>query len=263
MRRDTMRKLMVMAICMVFMGMMPLADAWGEELIVSAAASLTAVMTDIGNEYEKIHPDTQVIFNFAASGSLLQQMVHGAPVDVFASANQLFMNRAEEEGLILRETRRDFVRNSIVLAVPAKSTLNLRGLNDLYRKEVLTIVVGNPDVVPAGRYARQALTMAGMWDTLVPKMVYANSVSQVLDYLKRDEVEAGLFYSTDAFRGGAEVEVVCEVVGHDPIIYPIAVSQSCSRTTLAKSFLEYVCGNQAGDIFREHGFQPLVNNTKR
>ena len=262
MRRYTSRKLLVVALCMVFMGMMPQGDAWGEELIVSAAASLTAVMTDIGSEYEKIHPDTQVIFNFAASGSLLQQMVHGAPVDVFASANQLFMNRAQEQGLILKETRRDFVRNTIVLAVPAKSPVAVHNLTDLGGKEVLTIAVGNPEVVPAGRYARQALTRAGLWDTLAGKMVYANSVSQVLDYLKRGEVEAGLFYATDAVRGGAEVRVVCEVAGHDSIVYPIAVSSSCNKTTQAISFLGFVCSSQAGDIFRRHGFQLLADTVR-
>ena len=136
------------------------ASAMAADLIVSAAASLTNAFTDIGREFERTHPDTKVLFNFAGSGQLLQQIAKGAPVDVFASADQETMDKAEAQGLVEEGTRANFVRNSLVVVVPANSTLSIASLNDLTKSEIRHIAVGTPESVPVGRYSKAARRVA-------------------------------------------------------------------------------------------------------
>ena len=226
----------------------------GQELIVSAAASLTNAMKEVSAQFEKTHPGDKILCNFAASGSLLQQMAKGAPVDVFAAADQKTMNQAQEKKLIVPDTRKNFVSNRLVLIVPMDSKLTLSGLKDLTRPEVKRIGVGNPATVPAGRYAKQALEKAGLWDQLSPRFILAESVRQVLDYVRRGEVDAGLVYSTDAAIAKGKVKVVQTVTEHAPILYPIAVTVSTDKKTLAQSFVDFVLSPPAQEIFHRFGF---------
>lgn len=249
------KTLVVTLLCMVGGGKSDLADT---EIIVSAAASLTNAMTEVGKVFEQEYPDVNIVFNFASSGSLLQQMAHGAPVDVFASANQKFMDDAADKGLILAETRRDFVRNTLVLAVPMDSAKVINGMADLRSDQILWIAIGNPQSVPAGRYAREALQRYHLWKILTDKFVYANSVRQVLDYLRRGEVDAGLLYATDAMIGGKAVKVVAKVEKHQAIIYPIAVAQSTRNFKAATRFVEFVVSVRGQGILSGFGFTPFT-----
>jgi molybdate transport system substrate-binding protein len=227
-----------------------------EEIIVSAAASLTNAMTEVGQQFENANPDVKIVLNFASSGSLLQQMIHGAPVDVFASANQAFMNKAEENNLVLAGTRKDFVRNNLVLVVPADSKLPIKAIADLLLPEVKRISLGNPDFVPAGQYAREALTNSGLWEKLSETFIYGNTVRQVLDYVSRKEVDVGLIFATDAKIGGEKVKVSMNVANYAPIIYPIAVLASSKHPELAKRFVNFVLSNTGQETFAKFGFEP-------
>ncbi|MFA5110223.1 MAG: molybdate ABC transporter substrate-binding protein [Desulfobaccales bacterium] len=225
-----------------------------QELIVSAAASLTNAFPEIGKSFEKRHPGTKVIFNFAASGPLLQQIAQGAPVDVFASADQKTMNQAQEKGLIAPASRKNFVSNTLVLIVPEKSGLSLAALKDLASAEVKRVALGNPDTVPVGRYTREALTQAGLWETLTPKFIYGESVRQVLDYVSRGEVDAGFVFATDAAIAKGKVKTVTAVQGHQPIVYPVALVAASPKQPLAQSFLDSVVSPEAQEIFQRYGF---------
>jgi molybdate transport system substrate-binding protein len=226
----------------------------GQELIVSAAASLTNAMKEVAAQYEKAHPGTKVVCNFAASGVLLQQMAKGAPVDVFAAADQKTMNQAQEKKLIVPATRKNFVSNRLVLIVFMDSKLTLSGLQDLTGPQVKRVAVGNPATVPAGRYAKQALEKAGLWEKLSPKYVLAESVRQVLDYVRRGEVDAGLVYSTDAAIAKGKVKVIQRVTEHAPILYPIAVTVATDKKALAQSFVDFVLSPTAQATFKKFGF---------
>ena len=245
---------------LVFVLLLGAAVLWGtpaaadQELIVSAAASLTNAMKEVAAQYDKAHPGTKAVCNFAASGVLLQQMAKGAPVDVFASADQKTMNQAQEKKLIIPATRKNFVSNRLVLIVPMDSKLTLNGLKDLTGPQVKRIAVGNPATVPAGRYAKEALVSAGLWDKLSPKFVLAESVRQVLDYVRRGEVDAGLVYSTDAAIAKGKVKVVQTVTEHAPILYPIAVTASTGKKALAQTFVDFVVSPPAQEIFKKFGF---------
>jgi molybdate transport system substrate-binding protein len=247
------------SIIMLFLGAMIIWDAPSladQELIVSAAASLTNALKEVGGQFEKNHPGTKILCNFAASGSLLQQIAQGAPVDVFASADQKTMNQAQEKGLIVPASRKNFVSNILVLIVPLDSQLALGGLQDLTQPEVKRVAVGNPATVPAGRYTQEALVKAGLWDKLMSKFILAESVRQVLDYVSRGEVDTGFVYSTDAAIARGKVKVMQTVEAPALILYPLAVTAVTKKKALAQSFLDFILSPAAQEIFKRYGFGP-------
>jgi len=225
-----------------------------QELTVSAAASLTNAFPEIGKSFEQQHPGTQVIFNFAASGPLLQQIAQGAPVDVFASADQKIMNQAQEKGLLVPASRKNFVSNTLVLIVPQDSKLTLAGPQDLVLPAVKRVAVGNPATVPVGRYAQETLTQGRVWEAVTPKLILGESVRQVLDYVSRGEVDAGFVFATDAAIAKGKVKTVAEVQGHQPIIYPVAIVAASPKKALAQAFLDFLSAPDSVAIFSKYGF---------
>jgi molybdate transport system substrate-binding protein len=229
-------------------------SALAEELIVSAATSLTHAFTEIGKNYKQAHPGTKIVFNFAASGALLAQIAQGAPVDVFASADQETMDKAQVQKLIVSETRVNFANNNLVLVAPAASSLAVSKLADLNKQEVKRIAIGNPDTVPNGRYAREALQAAGLWETLTPKFIYTNDVRQSLSYVERGEVEAGFVFATDAEIEKDSVKVALKVDTPIPIVYPMAVVAGSQHASLAKAFSAYVTSPPGKAVMKRYGF---------
>ena len=223
-----------------------------QEIVVSAAASLTNAFTQIGKDFEGANPGVKVIFNFAASGPLLQQIVQGAPVDVFASADLETMDEARQKGAVDASTVFDFAGTKLVLVAPKGSPL--KGLKDLSGGFVRRIAVGKPETVPAGRYTEEALEKDGMWGGLEPKFIYAASVRQVLDYVARGEVDAGFVYETDAAIMPDKLKLVCEVGGHKRVVYPIAAVTSSKNPVLARKFMEYVLGSKGQAVLAGYGF---------
>ena len=116
------------------------------------------------------------------------------------------------------------------------------------------MALGNPETVPVGRYTREALTKAGLWETLKPKFIYGESVRQVLDYVSRGEVDAGFVFATDAAIAKGKVKTVAEVQGHQPIIYPVALVAASQKQALAQSFVDFVLSPPAQEIFLRFGF---------
>lgn len=228
--------------------------AMAADLTVSAAASLTNAFQELKPLFEKANPGVNVLNNFAASGALLKQMAEGAPVDVFVSADQETMDQAVEKKLIDVPTRRDFVANSLVMIVPSDSKLGLEKAADLEKQGVERIAVGNPDSVPAGRYTRQSLTQAGLYDALKAKYVLASSVRQVLDYVSRGEVQAGFVYKTDALVAKDKVKIVGEMAGHSPITYPIAALAASARKAEAKKYMDFLNTPEAQAVLVKYGF---------
>jgi molybdate transport system substrate-binding protein len=224
------------------------------ELVVSAAASLTNAFTDIGHEFESTHAGTKVLFNFAGSGQLLQQIAKGAPVDVFASADQETMDKAEAEGLVEAGTRADFVSNALVVVVPIDSKLLLTSLNDLAKSEFHHVAIGNPESVPVGRYSKSVLVASGQWSVLEPKMVNTQNVRQSLDYASRGEVEAAFVYRTDAAILPDKVRIALEVPTQRPILYPIAVMKGSASKAGAGEFVAFVRSDAGRKILQKYGF---------
>jgi molybdate transport system substrate-binding protein len=186
---------------------------------------------------------------------LLQQMAKGAPVDVFATADQETMDEAGRQGLLAAGERQDFVRNTLVVIVPADSKLALGGLSDLQQPDVARIAVANPASVPVGRYAKGALDKAGLWSAIEAKAVGTQNVRQSLDYVTRGEVDAGFVYATDAAVMKDKVRVAFEVRVDTPILYPIARTAGSTNAEEAGSFVAHVLSPAGQAVLSKHGFQ--------
>lgn len=232
------------------------AVACAGDLVVSAAASLTDAFQAVGTAYEARHPGTHVVFNFAASDVLLQQIDNGAPVDVFASADEKAMDRAVAATLVDPPTRNDFASNALVLIVPADSRLPIAGPADLRDGAVRRVAFGDPASVPAGRYTRAALERLGLWDVVSAKSVLAENVRQGLDYVSRGEVEAGFVFATDATIAKGRVNVVATVPTPAPIRYPLAVVNGAAHGAEARAFEAFVLSADGAAILRRFGFGP-------
>ncbi len=230
--------------------------AGAEEVVVSAAASLTDAFRDIESAFEAAHPDVDVVLNLASTGVLYRQISQDAPVDVFAAANPKWMARAVADGFTTAAAVVVFARNTLVLAVPAENAAGIRRLDDLSRDKVQRIGIGSPATVPAGAYARKALAAQGIYQGLQPKLIFCEHVRQVLDYLARGELDGGFIYRTDARRAGADVVNVAEVPLAQPITYPIAVLTGRAVSDRAQVFVDFVTGAKCAALLAARGFQP-------
>jgi molybdate transport system substrate-binding protein len=240
-----------LALCLVSAGA---PSAWAADITVSAAASLTNAFQDIGREFEAANPGSKILFNFGSSGQLVQQITRGAPVDAFAAADQESMDRAEKGGAIERASRFNFVRNEMVVVVPADSAAGASGLADLKGSAFARIAIGNPDSVPAGRYAKLALDKGALWDVLKEKMINTQNVRQALDYVVRGEADAGFVYATDARLLPARVKVAFKVDVPANILYPVAATRGGDNQRGGLAFVEFLKTETAQRILARYGF---------
>ncbi len=250
----SLRKLSCLLVAGALLSCAFVGQALAAELYVSGAASLTNAFDEAKAAFEKKNPDVKVLTNYAASNPLLKQMQEGAPVDVFATADQQTMDKAQAAKLIKPESRKNFALNDLVMIVPADSKFTFKDVKGLCMDSVKKIAVGNPDSVPAGRYTKASLTKAGIWEKLQPKYIMAASVRQALDYVSRGEVDAGFVYRTDALKAGGKVKIVSIVEGHDPVLYPVAVALTGKNQADGQKFVDFVTGPEGQAILKKYGF---------
>ncbi len=234
------------------------ADADRPAIVVFAAASLTNVLQDLGDRFTK-ESAIPIKFSFAASSALAKQIESGAPADVFFSADIDWMDYLQKQKLIQIATRHDVLSNRLVLVAPADSRIELKigprfplaaGLG---RGRLAT---GDPDSVPVGRYARQALTKLGVWDAVESRLVRAENVRSALAFVDRGEAPLGIVYETDALID-KQVRVV-DVFPNDsysPITYPIALTMVAKAD--AAKFVDYIQGPIGTAAFTKYGFIAL------
>lgn len=238
----------------VLAGLLLAGGAEAADVTVSAASSLTNAFQEIARLFERDHPGTRVLLNFGASGQLAQQIIRGAPVDVFAAADEESMDRVAREGALDRASRRDFARNTMVLVVPADSTATLAAITDLRQPAVQRIAMGNPDSVPAGRYARLALEKAALWPALKERVVQTVNVRQALDYVGRGEADAAFVYATDVAAAFGRVRVAAAVDVPVPIRYPAALVRGGGNRKAGTAFLDYLASPPARAVLGRLGF---------
>ena len=169
------------------------------------------------------------------------------------------MDDLDQKDMIIKGTRKDFARNSLVLIIPTKSTIHLTSFNDLKRGEIQKIAIGNPKTVPAGRYAEEVLRYFNLWDGIKDRLIFAENVRQVLDYAARGEVDAGMVYSTDALVRAKETKIVAEAPeqSHRPVVYPIALVKGTKKEALAREFIAVVTSREGEKILERYGFRVL------
>lgn len=223
-----------------------------QDLTVSAAISLKASLEEIGPMFEKARPGTRLIFNFGSSGALQQQIQNGAPVDVFLSAAEKQMDILSAGDRLLAGTRRVVLTNTLVLIAPAGHEIprDLAGLRD---PAIRHIAIGEPQSVPAGQYAMEAIAAAGL--VLNDRFVFAKDVRQVLTYVAGGNADAGFVYLTD-IQSTIPVRVVAEIPAesHTPIVYSAAVIRTSPHPAAARAFVDFLTGPAARSVFVRAGF---------
>jgi molybdate transport system substrate-binding protein len=223
------------------------------ELTVSAAASLSDAMREVDAAYEKNHPSVNLRLNLGSSGTLAHEIEQGAPVDVFLSAAAKPMDELQAKGLIVAGSRRDLLRNSLVLIVPSDSKLN--SFEGLPAASVRVIALGDPASVPAGQYGQQTLTALHLWDAVRNKLVLAKDVRQVLTYVETGNADAGLVYATDAeISSKVRVAATAPESTHDAIVYPAAAVHTGRNEAAAQQFVDFLTSPEAKAIFVKRGF---------
>lgn len=227
-------------------------------LTIAAAASLKDAAEELKTVYCNEHQNVNITYNFASSGTLQKQIEEGAPCDLFISAGKKQMDAIAEKDLIIKETRKDLLGNDIVLITG--NDKNLSGFEGLADDGIEKISIGTPETVPAGKYAKEALTSLNLWDEIESKIVFAKDVRQVLTYVETGNVDAGLVYSSDAIQG-KNIKVVSSAPAdsHQPIVYPVAVLKRTQYEKEVTDFENFLFTETAGQIFEKSGFK-LLNN---
>lgn len=226
-------------------------DSGDEELLVSAAASLREVMTAVSEDFQKANPHLSLQLNFAGSGALRQQIEVGSPSEVFISAAREHVDRLSESGLVAPGDRRILARNQLVLV----STEGVRSLEDLQEETVTRVAIGDPRSVPAGKYARQWLESEGLWDRVEEKTVLCGDVRQVLSYVQRGEVDAGVVYSTDAKLLGLEPRWIASGPNAPEVVYEaVLVGGAREPRAVARQFFDYLASDTVVRELEAAGF---------
>lgn len=229
-----------------------------EKITVFAAASLTNALTEVGQKFYQQHK-SKTVFSFASSSTLARQIAQGAPAQVYLSANQKWMDYLAENDAVARDSKVTLLRNSLVLIAPSSaSPANITIDNNWQLGESLKsgrLAVGDPDHVPAGRYAKQALSYLNLWQQAEPLLARANSVRGALALVERGEAPLGIVYSTDAqlSKAVALVDTFPEN-SHNPIEYPLALVNK-QPTEGAKAFYQFLQTQDAKAIFSKYGFK--------
>lgn len=226
------------------------------EILISAAASLTDALNEMKDSFEKEHPAIAVQFNFGSSGKLAKQIEQGAPSDVFLSASKKDMDYLGEKELIIKESRVDFTHNKLVLIAQQESQAAYRSFKEIKTDEIQHIAMGEPDIVPAGQYAKQVLEAVHLWEFLQGKLVLGSDVRQVLTYVESGNAELGIVYSSDAvISKKVKVIAVADSQWHEPIVYPGAILAGTQHKEEAQAFLNYISSDRAKAILEKYGFE--------
>ena len=221
---------------------------------VFAAASLTDSLKEIAAAYEKQSGD-KIVFNFGASSTLARQIEEGAPADVFFSADEAKMDGLEKKGIILKETRKSRLSNSLVIVVASEKGAAIGDPKDLATDKVKRLALAEPRTVPAGIYAKEYLQRQNLWTAIEDKVVPTENVRAALSAVEAGNAEAGIVYKTDASIS-KKVKVAYEVPARDnpPISYPMAVAKETKQPEAAKRFLNHLNSENATKTFEKFGF---------
>ncbi|HEV2286366.1 MAG TPA: molybdate ABC transporter substrate-binding protein [Steroidobacteraceae bacterium] len=235
-----------------------------EALVVFAAASVTDALDEVGRAFTAA-TGVAVKPSFAASSVLAKQIEAGAPAEVFLSADGEWMDYLARRALLRAGTRRDLLGNELVLVAPAQSPVHLALAPHVDLAAALAggrLATGDPDSVPAGRYAQAALTHLGIWEQVAPHLVRAENVRNALEYVARGEAALGIVYRTDALaEKRVRVVAVFPADSHAPIVYPVALTSGAGAE--AAAFEDFLESAAAREIFTRYGFELPPLRTSR
>ena len=232
------------------------ADLGEQSILVAAAASLkNAYEDELIPMFEEQYPGVTVEGTYDSSGKLQTQIEEGLEADVFMSAATKQMKALDEEGMIAFDTIVNLLENKIVLIVPTGSDSKI----DSFEKigDAASIALGDPESVPAGQYAKEALTNLNVWDSIQDKVSFGTNVTEVLNQVAAASADAGIVYATDAASKADQVTVVAEAPEgslEKKVIYPVAVVKATAHEDAAKAFVDFLQTPEAIAVFESYGF---------
>lgn len=255
-----MRKFSILILLIISLMVASCSDGGGREpnnmtpLTVSAAVSLQEVLEDIKPMFEQDY-GVELTFNLGGSGTLARQIQQGAPSDVFISADQEWMDILEKEGQLIASTRRNITGNQMVLVTAHSSPIDYDSMEQLTATDVDQIAIGNPESVPAGKYAEAILHSLNIWDEVEDKLVLAKDVRQVLTYVESGNADVGFVYESDAMTSDqVQILAAADPAWHDPIYYPGAVIAGTTDEKEAEAFLQFLQTDQVQAVLKKYGF---------
>jgi molybdate transport system substrate-binding protein len=229
-----------------------------EDVNLYAAASLTDVLTELSDAYQKQYPNLAIKKSFAGSSTLAKQIENGAPADIFISADKDWADYVQKRGLLNNQSRKSLLGNELVLIAPSASNVSVLldpafNLNTSFSGRLCT---GDPASVPVGKYAKQALTHYNWWTKIEPRIVGTEDVRTALAFVERGECNLGIVYKTDA-QLSKKVKVVATfpAASHTPIEYPGALTKNAGAES--KAFWVFLQSDQAKAIFTRYGFSVI------
>jgi molybdate transport system substrate-binding protein len=222
------------------------------ELTVAAASDLTPVFEELGRAFESA-TKTKVVFVFGSTGMLTRQIENGAPFDLFAAANESYIDQLEQKGLIIPDSKAVYARGRIVLWTANESPVRFQGIEDLARPEIQRVAIANPDHAPYGLAAKQALQSAGVWDRVQPKIVYGDNIRQTLQYAQTGNVEVAIVSLTLSINSSGRWTLIPEDL-HQPIDQGLAIMKTTKNEQAARAFITFLSSPQGKAIMKKYGF---------
>lgn len=233
----------------------PAADGQTEILVAAAASLKNAYEEELIPMFQEEHPEIIVTGTYDSSGKLQTQIEEGLEADVFMSAATAQMDALNEEGLIQTDTIVNLLENKIILIAPASGGEDLNSFEDIVKAQ--SIALGDPASVPAGQYAREALTNLGLWDQIQDRVSFGTNVTEVLNQVAASSADAGIVYATDAASMPEDVRVIGEAPEGslaEPVIYPVAVVAASAHPEEARAFVDFLQTEEAMEVFESYGF---------
>lgn len=225
-------------------------------LNVSAAASLQEAMVELEEKFKEVEPNVKLELNLGSSGSLQQQIEQGAACDVFISAGQKQMTALADKDLLLDGTNKTLLTNDLVLVTGEDK--EIKDLDTLATDKVEKLAIGDPESVPAGKYAKEVLDNTKLYDKVENKLVLAKDVKEVLSWVQKGNADVGFVYLSDA-TGVDDVDVVLTTDddSHSEIAYPVAVLKDSKQAKVAQQFEDFLLSDKAQNILEKHGFNKV------
>jgi molybdate transport system substrate-binding protein len=224
-----------------------------EPLLVSAASNLIPAFEELGQQYQE-QTGTQVVFNFAASGQLAQQIEQGAPVDLFVSADVDYVKELAAKGRVVPDTVQIYARGRLTLWARADSRLHIETVQDLLKPEVQRVAIANPEHAPYGVVARQALQAAEVWNNIQNKLVLGENVRQTLQFAETGDVDVAIIPLSLSITSAGHWALVPEDL-HPPINQALGVVTDSPRQSAARDFAAFITGPQGRHILSKYGYE--------
>ncbi|MCL1468078.1 molybdate ABC transporter substrate-binding protein [Argonema galeatum] len=223
-------------------------------LTISAGTSLKSSLEEIKEIYTQEKPNVSIIYNFNSSGSHQKAIEQGANVDIYITGGSQFMDNLQSKGFVIKDTRKNLLRNQIILIGPKNST-GISNFNDLTDNQIKRLAISNPNNGSSGKYGEEVLQYFGILEQVKSKFVFAKSGTEIVSFVDKGNADAGIMYATDAIKvNQIKIVAIAPENSHSPITYSAAVLKASKNIPQAKEFVQFLQTDRAGSVFVKYGF---------